>query len=84
MCSNVHANCIILQKEERLRLTIYACYTGEIVLNVNLDGLLDNMFKCKRIREKAEEINSTKVCISNNEVSLEFSASVALVFHFPV
>jgi hypothetical protein len=47
-----------------------------MALKFCLDVLLDNMYVWKGIRERAEEINSTKTCITNDEASSEFSASV--------
>jgi hypothetical protein len=38
-----------------------------MVLNVALDVFFDNMQDWKRIREKAGEVNSTKVFIANEE-----------------
>jgi hypothetical protein len=41
-----------------------------VALNVGLDVSIDNTYDSKGIREKAEEVNSTKAYITNDQNSL--------------
>jgi hypothetical protein len=51
-----------------LRLSISACYSCEIALNVGLSIAFSGMYvRLKRAREKAGEVHNTKACIRDDE-----------------
>lgn len=56
-------------------MIIYASYSWEMGLNLNLDALFDNMWNRKGIREKTGEVNSTKAYMTHDE-AMTFSAVV--------
>jgi hypothetical protein len=51
-----------------------------MVLNFGLDVSSGNMTDWKGMREKAGELNSTKAHVTNDEVSVQVSRGVTLVF----
>jgi hypothetical protein len=53
-------------------MTISACYSWEMALNVGRDISFDNMWEWKGIRDKAGEVNSTRLPV-------DFSVGVTLV-----
>lgn len=58
----------MLQKDG-LRLTVCACYSWEMSLNVSLDASFDNVQDCKGIQENAGQVNDMKVYVTNDETS---------------
>jgi hypothetical protein len=61
--------CRILYKGGSLQLTIYACYSWEIALNIGPDASFNNMQDWKGIPEKAREVTSMKASITNDKTS---------------
>jgi hypothetical protein len=56
-------------KGDSLRLANSAYYSLEMEINVGLDVSFGNILVCKGIQEKAEEVNSTKAYVTNDETS---------------
>jgi hypothetical protein len=50
-----------------LRLTIYACYSWDTVLNAGLEASFHNKEELKLIRQKAEEVNSMRAYIGSDK-----------------
>jgi hypothetical protein len=48
-----------------LQLIIYACYSWKMLM-VGLDVSLDNMKDWKRLLDKAGEVSSAEICITND------------------
>jgi hypothetical protein len=59
-----------------------------MALNAGLDVSFDNMYDWKKIREKAEKVNSTEAYVANyGKIPVEFSTGVTsahLIFFFAI
>jgi hypothetical protein len=64
-----YTNCSTQYREDNLIITIFVCYLWEMALNISFDVSFDNMHDWKVMREKAQKVNCTKVCIKIDEVS---------------
>jgi hypothetical protein len=56
-----YVKCSILNKGDDLRLSICACYSWEMALNVGLDVSFDNMYDCKLILERGGKLMVRKL-----------------------
>jgi hypothetical protein len=54
----------VVYKENVLRVNTYACYSWEMVFNVDINASFVKMENWKRIREKMGDVNSTEAFIN--------------------
>jgi hypothetical protein len=60
-----YVNCSIYYTKKVVYDWLFVCYSWEMALNVGLDVSFDNMLDCRVMREKADEVNNTKACITS-------------------
>lgn len=68
----------MLNKGQNLRVTVYACYSLEVALNVGPKLSFSGMQDWKIIRQKTGEAHSTKAYITNDE---DFSFNSLRMLH---
>jgi hypothetical protein len=62
------SKCSTPHRGGNLRLTICACDSWGMALNVGFSSSVDNTYDWKGIREKERDVNSTKAYIKNDKI----------------